>query len=196
MVKACCVKNCKSSWFPGINLSFFCVPFSNKDLFNKWVGVIPSKGPIGKYSVICSEHFKDYDFKYSSGKRFLKKNVVPSSFSHDVLSDITLKSNITTSNLTQDVLHLDHIYSTSIILKEETVNTMNECEEDIKFKDIATQTKIELKHQNREHQLKEKIRCLQNKLRRREKRIDHMTALVKVLKRKLNAQIKCFKRMH
>lgn len=45
-----------------------------------------------------------------------------------------MKSNITTSNLTQDVLHLDHIYSTSIILKEETVNTMNECEEDIKFK--------------------------------------------------------------
>jgi len=84
MVRTCCVEGCKAPWRPDVDLSFFSFPMRNGDLLKEWLQVVPTNNRISKYSRICSNHFEESQYECISGKRFLKKNAVPTIFPHDV----------------------------------------------------------------------------------------------------------------
>jgi len=107
MVTSCCVEYCKSVWFPNSNLSFHNFPWNNKQLMGEWLEAVPIKGYIGKFSRVCSLHFKGSDFERHTIRATLKKTAVPYSCEYDVLTNITVSHKMS-NDLNENVTNVDN----------------------------------------------------------------------------------------
>ena len=83
MVKSCIALYCKNKFDKLKNIHFHKFPLKNKDLCLKWVASTKRENYIpSNYAFICSEHFllSDYVFSPHDLKPRLKQNAVPSIF--------------------------------------------------------------------------------------------------------------------
>lgn len=178
MVKNCCVKGCSASWKPDVDISFFSFPFKNKDLLKEWLEIVPISNKISKYSQICSIHFDESQYDCFSGKRFLKKNAVPSIFPEDIakIKEIVEEveklypkcQSVVLESINNNNFH-DHCYSKL----EETFlvsSVLNETDKAIQVtprtQNVGTQTSS--RATEKEKELRYRIKSLQSKLRRKE----------------------------
>lgn len=205
MVKSCCVEGCKASWRPDGDLSFFSFPMKNEDLLKEWLQVVPTNNQISKNSRICSVHFEESQYECISGKRFLKKNAIPSIFSKDIAKfkeiiteveksfpaseHIVVESviNDNSNNLSNSNFH-DHCYTqeheTFVTYKPlpSVSNIINKAIQAVpQTQSVGTQTPP--RRTEKEKELQCKIKILQSKLRRKELKIINICRLVKHIKR-------------
>ncbi|XP_018375671.1 PREDICTED: THAP domain-containing protein 1-like [Trachymyrmex cornetzi] len=178
MVKNCCVKGCRASWRPDVDVSFFSFPLKNKDLLKEWLEIVPISSKISKYSQICSVHFDESQYECFSGRRFLKKNAVPSIFPEDIakFKEIVEEveklypkyQNVVLESINNNNFH-DHSYSKM----QETFlvsSVLNETDKAIQVtprtQSVSTQTSS--RATEKEKELRYRIKSLQSKLRRKE----------------------------
>ncbi|XP_012060439.1 PREDICTED: THAP domain-containing protein 1-like [Atta cephalotes] len=178
MVKNCCVKGCSASWRPDVDVSFFSFPLKNKDLLKEWLEIVPISSNISKYSQICSVHFDESQYECFSGRRFLKKNAVPSIFPEDIakFKEIVEEveklypkyQNVVLESINNNNFH-DHSYSKM----QETFlvsSVLNETDKAIQVtprtQSVSTQTSS--RATEKEKELRYRIKSLQSKLRRKE----------------------------
>ncbi|XP_011306072.1 THAP domain-containing protein 1-like [Fopius arisanus] len=86
MVRQCCIKDCKSEWWPGTELSFHSFP-KREESRKKWLEAIPPgklRSTNLNYSSVCSKHFNESCFSdcinTKTLRNSLKKDAVPTLF--------------------------------------------------------------------------------------------------------------------
>ncbi|XP_024886325.1 uncharacterized protein LOC112463884 [Temnothorax curvispinosus] len=95
MTRVCiCCKYRASKDVSLLDVSLFGFPKSD-ELLKKWSLVIGTDKKITRSSQICSRHFKEEDFRYSlvGGKRYLKKEAIPSLHLNKETKDETVSNN-------------------------------------------------------------------------------------------------------
>ncbi|XP_018354128.1 PREDICTED: THAP domain-containing protein 1-like isoform X1 [Trachymyrmex septentrionalis] len=202
MVKNCCINGCSASWRPDVDVSFVSFPMKNIDLLKIWLEVIPRGNNISKYAHICSAHFDESQYECLSGRRFLKKNAVPTIFPKDIaqFKEIVEEveklypkyQNVVLESINNNNFH-DHSYSKM----QETFlvsSGLNETDKAIQVtprtQSVSTQTSS--RTTEKEKELRYRIKSLQSKLRRKErKELKNMripikySPIVKTYKKKL-----------
>ncbi|GAB1868633.1 THAP domain-containing protein 1 [Camponotus japonicus] len=200
MVRTCCVERCKRTSRPGDNVSFFSFPLQNQDLLNKWLEIIPTKNRISEYTQICSTHFEESQYRCMNGRRYLKKDAIPSIFPFDLKIHKTSKEEDkilrcqqnTSKHMSNNIRN--HYDSHCNMQKQEITNTslsstLNTVDKAIqstpRTQSIAIQVPPkQLAQSENEKNLRQQIKILQNKLRYRELRMSNVCQLIKQLKRK------------
>ncbi|KYM94820.1 THAP domain-containing protein 2 [Cyphomyrmex costatus] len=179
MVKNCCVQGCNASWRPDVDLSFFSFPLKNEDLLKEWLQIVPINNQISKHSRICSIHFEESQYECISGKRFLRKNAVPTIFPQDIAQFKKMIAkveklypkyqNVVLESVNSNNNSHDHCYSK---LHETFLisSVLNETDKAIQTtpqtKSVGTQTSS--RATEKEKELRYRIKSLQSKLRRKE----------------------------
>ncbi|XP_015109086.1 THAP domain-containing protein 2 [Diachasma alloeum] len=86
MVRKCCIRDCKSEWWPGTDLSFHSFP-KKEEARKKWLDAIPPeklRNTNLNYSSVCSKHFDESSFtdcfNTNTLRNSLKKDAVPTLF--------------------------------------------------------------------------------------------------------------------
>ena len=170
MVKSCAAYGCTNRFSKDNTISFHKFPLSNPELCKRWVIATKRKNFLPtKYSFICSEHFLSTDYANSDcHKPHLKEEAVPSIFNfpenlhHRPKKARKMPSNrsIKEFNCPQVTSYLenspsDQVISTSPITTEPSTST--------------------------EVKLRRKVKTLQQKVRRKEKKIENLNEMVKIL---------------
>lgn len=91
MVNSCSAYGCKNRNSKGSTITFHRFPLNNKSLLKLWLYQIKRGGwEPSKYSVICSEHFKEDCFVtkgLANSRRTLKNDAYPTVFSMAIYSE-------------------------------------------------------------------------------------------------------------
>ena len=159
-MKYCCVYNCPNKQTPNCNIYFHCFPLTNAELTARWVHVIRRNNfKPNEHSRICQFHFLANDYCYSDSKK-LKQGTVPSVFDYP--------KNMLPSTSNGKKRKAPKIRSENVPNK---VSKRKE-NEPIKTPGRPSASKTELK---------KKLKTLQQKLRRKEQKIDSLKSLLRKL---------------
>lgn len=162
---------CTNRYKVGQNIHFFRFPISKNELMTKWLSAMRRKQfEASQWSRLCSVHFTEEDFQVRPGahRLLLKDNAVPSIFP-SFPSYLQKRKKIPRKPPT-----LRNTCS-----KDVTVDQCDDMHSISNFKNVEVQT--EISHSNEEMH-KNKIKILQQKLRRKNKKIENLEDLVKSLK--------------
>ncbi|XP_060866748.1 THAP domain-containing protein 2-like [Metopolophium dirhodum] len=162
---------CTNRYKVGQNIHFFRFPISKNELMTKWLSAMRRKQFVAsQWSRLCSVHFTEQDFQVRPGahRLLLKDNAVPSIFPSfppylQKQNKIPRKTPTLRNTCSKDV----------------TVDQCDDMHSISNFKSVEIQT--ETSHSNEEMH-KNKIKILQQKLRRKNKKIENLEDLVKNLK--------------
>ncbi|NP_001280300.1 uncharacterized protein LOC100163631 [Acyrthosiphon pisum] len=169
---------CTNRYKVGQNIHFFRFPISKNELMTKWLSAMRRKQfEATQWSRLCSVHFTEQDFQIRPGanRLLLKNNAVPSIFP-------SLPSNLKKPNkIPRKTPTLRNTCSKDVTV-DQLENNIYQCDDMhsiTNFKSVEIQT--ETYHSNEEMH-KNKIKTLQQKLRRKNKKIENLEDLVKNIK--------------
>ncbi|XP_025414926.1 THAP domain-containing protein 1-like [Sipha flava] len=178
MPVSCAAYGCTNMYQVEYNISFFRFPVSNNDLMSKWVSAIKRKNfKLSQWSRICSIHFTEQDFQVrpEAHRLLLKDDAVPSIFpsfpSYLQKSNKIPRKTPTLRNTCNEDITVDNL--------EDNINQCDNMNLSSNFKSMEVQT--ETSYSN-EEMFKNKIKILQQILRRKNKKIENLDDLVKSLK--------------
>ena len=161
MSTSCSAYECTNRHFKGTTVIFHRFPLNDKELCKKWLVAskrdefIPTSG-----SYICSDHFTKDDYLFSNSKR-LKKNSVPSIFKFP-------------DHLSNKLKRKPPVTRAEIQISNDT-STFPSPSKKLSISTSTSPTKEELRIKISEQ--KKKIKVLQQKVRRKEKKISSLTEL-------------------
>ncbi|XP_051167965.1 THAP domain-containing protein 1-like [Leptopilina boulardi] len=199
MVISCKVKNCFNQWLPNNNVSFHSFPWKNKVRLEIWLKSIQVKGPVGKYSRICSEHFKEIDFVDApmNVNRTLKKTAVPFSFENSIKIESPCESTHSQfeSSNDEDNNKVVNDSQIEVLINPEIPLNLKEEEEVEEDNEINSTSALEdslYVEQNTQQQCTErkeefyqrKIKILQQRLKRRDEKLKKLSTIVNAMKNK------------
>ena len=172
-----------------LNVLLFSFPIKNETLFEAWISAIRRKEfKPSKASKICSEHFTENDYLIRPGTyvRRLKPDAVPSVFpafpsylkEKQTSRRILKRKSENTSELSLENAGRKKMFAN--MPNEE--NICHDANENIQNKQVDKQ--IQTEENAIEINLKKKIKSLQQKLRRKEKKITNLQDMLQILREK------------
>ena len=179
MVNSCAAIGCTNRTKAGSGISFHRFPLSRQELLHKWVRAVRrEKCTPNRYSFICSVHFHASCFIVKPGVvgRRLHPDAVPSIFP-------TLKQYYQSSyKIRRSPVKWKYLSPTKVVKSIATEHSY-ENHEKVEVGDIVSETDNEIeKLQQRVIKLKEKVKLLNQKLRRQQKKIETLEDLLGNLK--------------
>ena len=179
MVNSCAAIGCTNRTKAGSGISFHRFPLSRPELLHKWVRAVRrEKWTPNRYSFICSDHFHASCFIVKPGVvgRRLHPDAVPSIFP-------TLKQYYQSSyKIRRSPVKRKYLSPTKVVKSIATEHSY-ENHEKVEVGDIVSETDNEIeKLQQRVIKLKEKVKLLNQKLRRQQKKIETLEDLLGNLK--------------
>ncbi|XP_012267372.2 THAP domain-containing protein 1-like isoform X1 [Athalia rosae] len=202
MVKRCAIVSCKNEFVPGRGVTYHAFPTKDAERKKKWLDAIPNGliNNITETNFICSLHFRPENyFDTPSGRNFLKKDAVPSSF--EFLPHVASKKTEEIMSMLFQVANNELTVNPRNKLKRRVEDNMTDEFENMRAddeentspevahnkSDASTQTSPkQSKPTPRMDILANKVDVLQKRLRRRDAKISIMEDVIKSLKENSN----------